>query len=196
VPQAGPRRHNVAVRLLDEELVALRDLARRSRRSISDLARDLMDLPPADRALGRRSDRDLRRELYLRLPRAFDGDVASALWVVALHRILETRGSATLDEFLALYTARLRLSPEWIADGCVRTVELSPELQLRIEVGGRVGDEPGVRISPLVPGTASRLPSATFRGADLPTEDEMRRILDDVGERARALAARREVPDA
>lgn len=189
MPQSGPRRNNVAVRLRDEELAVLRERGAIEGRSISDIARDLMGLPPGDRVLARRSEHELRRDIDRRTSSALAGDIAAAMTVCALHRVLEPRSPASAEEFLSLYAVRLRVSPDWLADGSFRTVEVDPDLLLEIEFGGRgTHQEPGVRIAPRIPSRDLRLPSATYRTTALPAETEMRRLLEDAMGRARALA--------
>ena len=183
MPQTGPCRQNVAVRLLDEELALLRAASGTSDRSISDLLRDLMSLPPGDRVLARRSTSDLRRSLAEHVN---DHPIARALWATAVHRVLEQRFPATIEEFLDLYSARVAAHPAWAPDGSSRTVLVDDDLEIVVGFGGR---DAGLRLAPRIPSRDRTLPTALLRGPELPSIAEMRELLDDTARRARRVAA-------
>jgi hypothetical protein len=183
MPQTGPRRQNVAVRLLDEELALLRAVSRTTDRSISDLLRDLMELPPGDRVLARRSTSELRLDLA---EHADAHPVVRALWATAVHRALEQRFPATVEEFLDLYAARVAAHPAWAPDRSSRTVVVDDDLEIVVGFGG---PDAGLRLAPRVPSRDRTLPTALLRGPALPSVAEMRELLADTGRRARRVAA-------
>lgn len=182
MPQTGPRRQNVAVRLLDEELALVRAMSRTEERSISDLLRDLMSLPPGDRVLTRRSTTDLRHALA---EHSTAHPIIRSLWATAVHRVLERRFPASIDEFLELYAARLAY-PDWIPDRCVRTVLVDDDLEIVVGFGG---PEVGLRLAPRIPSRGRALPTAVLRGPGLPSVAEMMELLTDTARRARRVAA-------
>jgi hypothetical protein len=142
-----------------------------------------MSFPPADKVLARRSTPDLRRELTARTT----GDpLVRSLWAAAIHRILETRSPATVDEFLELYAARVAVHPAWVADGARRTVAVDEDLEITVSYGG---PEPVLRLAPRIPSRNRDLPTALIRGPELPSVTGMRDLLDDTARRARRLAA-------
>jgi hypothetical protein len=183
MPQTGPRRQNVAVRLLENELSLVREIGRTSETSISDLLRDLMSFPPSDKVLARRSTSELRRDL---ITHAAGDPFAYTLWAAAIHRVLETRSPATVDEFLQLYASRVGVLPTWAPDGAHRTVAVGDDLEIAVGYGG---PEPMLRLAPRIPSRNRSLPTALLRGAELPTVAAMRDLLDDTARRARRLAA-------
>lgn len=182
MPQTGPRRQNVAIRLLDDELELLRASAHTTGSSLSDLLRELLRLPPADKALARRSTSDLRSDLAAH---AADQPFARALWAAAIHRVLETRFPASVAEFLDLYAARLAAHPDWVPDGSGRTVLVEDDLEIVVGFGG---PEPALRLAPRIPSQNRALPTALIRGLGLPGVDEMRDLLADTALRARRIA--------
>lgn len=160
----------------------MRAVSRSEGRSISDLLRDLMALPPGDRALARRTTSELRHAIS---EHATDHPIVRWLWATAVHRVLERRFPASVDEFLGLYAARLAY-PDANPDRCSRTVLVDDDLEIVVSFGG---SEAGLRVAPRIPSRGRALPTAVLRGPGLPSIEEMRELLTDTARRARRVAA-------
>ena len=126
---------------------------------------------------------DLRRSLAEHVN---DHPIARALWATAVHRVLEQRFPATIEEFLDLYSARVAAHPAWAPDGSSRTVLVDDDLEIVVGFGGR---DAGLRLAPRIPSRDRTLPTALLRGPELPSIAEMRELLDDTARRARRVAA-------